>query len=116
LTTHQKGCAQAACTMLTATWEHALLYLAGGCSSCPGVHWFAVCQAGCAVLLCSTCRYDCSAHFLWCGERTRQLDAAHVEFLRGIQNPVGVKVRVEAQPGAGSISATVGSSGRCCGG
>lgn len=38
------------------------------------------------------CRYDCSAHFLWCGERTRQLDAAHVEFMRGIKNPIGVKV------------------------
>jgi 3-deoxy-7-phosphoheptulonate synthase len=37
--------------------------------------------------------YDCSAHFLWCGERTRQLDAAHIEFLRGVQNPLGVKVR-----------------------
>lgn len=42
---------------------------------------------------CLTHRYDCSAHFLWCGERTRQLDHAHVEFLRGIQNPIGVKVR-----------------------
>ncbi len=37
-------------------------------------------------------RYDCSGHFLWCGERTRQLDAAHVEFMRGIANPIGVKV------------------------
>jgi 3-deoxy-7-phosphoheptulonate synthase len=36
--------------------------------------------------------YDCSAHMLWIGERTRQLDAAHVEFFRGIHNPVGVKV------------------------
>jgi len=36
--------------------------------------------------------YDCSGHFLWCGERTRQLDAAHVEFLRGVGNPIGVKV------------------------
>jgi hypothetical protein len=43
-------------------------------------------------LLCGGCRYDCSAHFLWCGERTRQLDASHVEFMRGIQNPIGVKV------------------------
>lgn len=43
-------------------------------------------------------RYDCSAHFLWCGERTRQLDAAHVEFLRGIQNPIGVKVSDKADP------------------
>lgn len=38
------------------------------------------------------CRYDCSGHFLWCGERTRQLDGAHLEFMRGIGNPIGVKV------------------------
>ena len=31
--------------------------------------------------------YDCSAHMLWIGERTRQLDGAHVEFLRGVQQP-----------------------------
>ena len=36
--------------------------------------------------------YDCSAHFVWIGERTRQLDHAHIEFFRGINNPVGVKV------------------------
>jgi 3-deoxy-7-phosphoheptulonate synthase len=36
--------------------------------------------------------YDCSAHMLWIGERTRGLDEAHIEFLRGVQNPVGVKV------------------------
>ncbi|WP_372831385.1 class II 3-deoxy-7-phosphoheptulonate synthase [Pontibacterium sp.] len=36
--------------------------------------------------------YDCSAHMLWIGDRTRQTDHAHVEFLRGVQNPVGVKV------------------------
>lgn len=36
--------------------------------------------------------YDCSAHMLWLGERTRQLDGAHVEFLRGVGNPIGVKV------------------------
>ena len=36
--------------------------------------------------------YDCSAHFLWMGERTRQLDGAHIEFLRGVGNPLGVKV------------------------
>jgi 3-deoxy-7-phosphoheptulonate synthase len=35
--------------------------------------------------------YDTSAHLLWVGERTRQIDGAHVEFLRGIANPVGVK-------------------------
>ena len=36
--------------------------------------------------------YACSAHFLWIGDRTRQLDGAHVEFLRGIKNPIGMKV------------------------
>ncbi|WP_457596195.1 class II 3-deoxy-7-phosphoheptulonate synthase [Hydrogenimonas sp.] len=36
--------------------------------------------------------YDCSAHMLWIGDRTRDLDGAHVEFFRGIKNPVGVKV------------------------
>ncbi len=36
--------------------------------------------------------YDCSAHMLWVGDRTRQLDSAHVEFLSGVHNPVGVKV------------------------
>ena len=35
--------------------------------------------------------YDTSAHFLWIGDRTRQLDSAHVEFCRGIKNPVGIK-------------------------
>ncbi len=35
--------------------------------------------------------YDCSAHMLWIGDRTRQLDGAHVEFLRGVENPVGIK-------------------------
>ncbi len=36
--------------------------------------------------------YGCSAHMLWIGERTRQVDGAHVEFLRGVHNPVGVKL------------------------
>ncbi|TNF88911.1 MAG: 3-deoxy-7-phosphoheptulonate synthase class II [Gammaproteobacteria bacterium] len=36
--------------------------------------------------------YNCSAHFVWIGERTRQLDHAHVEFFRRIDNPVGVKI------------------------
>ncbi len=35
--------------------------------------------------------YDCSAHMLWIGDRTRQLDGAHVEFLRGVENPIGIK-------------------------
>ncbi len=36
--------------------------------------------------------YDCSAHMVWIGDRTRQLDGAHVEFFRGILNPIGVKI------------------------
>ena len=36
--------------------------------------------------------YDCSAHMLWIGDRTRHVDGAHVEFLRGVSNPVGLKV------------------------
>jgi 3-deoxy-7-phosphoheptulonate synthase len=36
--------------------------------------------------------YDCSAHLLWIGERTRQLDGAHVAFLSGVGNPIGCKV------------------------
>jgi 3-deoxy-7-phosphoheptulonate synthase len=40
--------------------------------------------------------YDCSAHMLWIGERTRQLDGAHVEFLRGVGNPVGCKIGPDA--------------------
>lgn len=43
--------------------------------------------------------YDCSAHMLWCGERTRQLDGAHVEFLRGISNPLGCKIGPDASAG-----------------
>jgi 3-deoxy-7-phosphoheptulonate synthase len=42
--------------------------------------------------------YDCSAHMLWAGERTRELDGAHLEFLRGIGNPVGVKVGTSSTP------------------
>ena len=36
--------------------------------------------------------YDCSAHLLWVGDRTRQLDGAHVDFLAGVGNPLGVKI------------------------
>ena len=42
--------------------------------------------------------YDVSAHLLWIGERTRQLDGAHVEFMRGIQNPIGLKVGPTLEP------------------
>jgi 3-deoxy-7-phosphoheptulonate synthase len=42
--------------------------------------------------------YDCSAHLLWIGERTRQLDGAHVEFLSGVRNPIAVKLGPNASP------------------
>jgi 3-deoxy-7-phosphoheptulonate synthase len=42
--------------------------------------------------------YACSAHFLWIGDRTRQLDGAHVEFLRGVKNPIGLKVGPSSDP------------------
>jgi len=42
--------------------------------------------------------YDCSAHLLWIGDRTRQLDGAHVEFLRGVHNPLACKLGPEATP------------------
>jgi 3-deoxy-7-phosphoheptulonate synthase len=42
--------------------------------------------------------YDCSAHMLWIGERTRQLDGAHIEFLRGVGNPVGCKIGPGTNP------------------
>jgi 3-deoxy-7-phosphoheptulonate synthase len=42
--------------------------------------------------------YDVSAHFLWIGERTRQLDGAHVEMLSHIQNPIGVKLGPSTTP------------------
>ena len=40
--------------------------------------------------------YDCSAHMLWIGDRTRQLDGAHIEFLRGVLEPPGHEDRAEA--------------------
>ena len=42
--------------------------------------------------------YDTSAHLLWIGERTRQLDGAHVEYMRGIKNPIGLKVGPTIEP------------------
>ncbi|MCI9887821.1 3-deoxy-7-phosphoheptulonate synthase class II [Micrococcales bacterium 31B] len=42
--------------------------------------------------------YDCSGHFLWIGERTRQLDGAHVEFLSKVKNPIGVKLGPTTTP------------------
>lgn len=42
--------------------------------------------------------YDTSAHMLWIGDRTRQLDGAHVEFLKGVHNPIGVKAGPSMDP------------------
>jgi len=42
--------------------------------------------------------YDCSAHLVWLGDRTRQVDGAHVEFLRGVKNPVGMKCGPSLEP------------------
>ncbi|MBN2177660.1 MAG: 3-deoxy-7-phosphoheptulonate synthase class II [Demequinaceae bacterium] len=42
--------------------------------------------------------YDCSAHFLWIGERTRDLDGAHVEFMSKVKNPIGVKLGPTTTP------------------
>jgi 3-deoxy-7-phosphoheptulonate synthase len=42
--------------------------------------------------------YDTSAHMLWIGERTRQLDGAHVEFMKGVKNPIGLKCGPTMEP------------------
>jgi 3-deoxy-7-phosphoheptulonate synthase len=42
--------------------------------------------------------YDVSAHLLWAGDRTRQLDGAHIEFLRGVKNPLGMKCGPSLEP------------------
>ncbi len=42
--------------------------------------------------------YDCAAHMLWIGDRTRQLDSAHIEFCRGINNPLGLKAGPTTNP------------------
>lgn len=43
--------------------------------------------------------YDTSAHFIWIGERTRQIDGAHVDFFSKVKNPIGVKLGPETKPG-----------------
>ncbi len=42
--------------------------------------------------------YDTSAHFVWVGERTRDLDGAHIDFVSRIRNPIGIKVSSKAEP------------------
>ncbi|WP_310534365.1 class II 3-deoxy-7-phosphoheptulonate synthase [Novosphingobium sp.] len=44
--------------------------------------------------------YDCSAHMLWIGDRTRFDNSAHVEFLRGVGNPIGMKCGPSLEPDA----------------
>ncbi|KAF9553654.1 DAHP synthetase [Agrocybe pediades] len=46
----------------------------------------------------SVAHYNTGAHFLWIGDRTRQLTGAHVEYFRGIRNPIGIKVGPTMQP------------------
>ena len=42
--------------------------------------------------------YGCSAHMLWIGDRTRNLDSAHIEYMKGIQNPIGLKCGPTLEP------------------
>ena len=49
-------------------------------------------KSGGASNLGKTAFYNTGAHFLWIGDRTRQLTGAHVEYFRGIRNPIGIKV------------------------
>jgi 3-deoxy-7-phosphoheptulonate synthase len=42
--------------------------------------------------------YGCSAHLLWIGDRTRNLDGAHVEYMKGVQNPIGLKCGPSLEP------------------
>lgn len=42
--------------------------------------------------------YDCAAHMIWVGDRTRQLDGAHLEFCRGVKNPIGIKAGPTTDP------------------
>ena len=56
--------------------------------------------------------YDCSAHMLWIGERTRQPDGAHVEFFAGVHNPLGVKLGPDRDARGGASSSASGSTRR----
>ncbi|CDS01769.1 related to family II 2-keto-3-deoxy-D-arabino-heptulosonate 7-phosphate synthase [Sporisorium scitamineum] len=65
-------------------------------------------------------RYDLSAHTIWLGDRTRQLDGAHVDFFSSIRNPVGVKVGPSMKPQEliqilDILNPDVSSSGRASG-
>ena len=58
--------------------------------------------------------YDCSAHLLWIGERTRQLDGAHVEFFSGVHNPLARQARPDARPPPRPSSSASGSTRSVC--
>jgi 3-deoxy-D-arabino-heptulosonate 7-phosphate (DAHP) synthase class II len=51
--------------------------------------------------------YGCSAHLLWIGERTRQLDCAHIEYMRGINNPIGIKIRSVVSVALATLTASL---------
>jgi len=42
--------------------------------------------------------YDVSGHFLWVGERTRDIDGAHIDFISRVRNPIGIKLSPKADP------------------
>ena len=54
--------------------------------------------------------YDLSAHFLWIGERTRQLDGAHIAFAELLSNPIGLKIGPAHHPGAWPSNTSSGST------
>jgi 3-deoxy-7-phosphoheptulonate synthase len=60
--------------------------------------------------------YNTSAHFIWVGDRTRQLDGAHIEYFRGIRNPIGVKVGPSMKPDelVQLLDGVFGEAGRVC--
>ena len=58
--------------------------------------------------------YDCSAHLLWIGDRTHQLDGAHVEFHAGIKNPVGREARPRRRPPTRCSRCASGSTPSAC--
>ena len=49
-------------------------------------------KSGTARRIVKNAFYNTGAHFLWIGDRTRQVTGAHVEYFRGIRNPIGIKV------------------------
>ena len=54
--------------------------------------------------------YDLSAHFLWIGDRTRQLDGAHIAFAELLSNPIGLKIGPTHHTGDGGRDTSSGST------